>query len=167
MRMRARWMGFGMGIAFIACGGSGGPTHVEISGQPPTAAAAIAAKAVCTRDARCGHVVVTCSGGGGAGSSGSDAGAPTVNCVATIEPIAYDDCYADASGDIADLLTCAAPTPEQTDTFEMCFDMLAARACVTQAEADALARESEAGNSPPPEDIPAACALLAQPRPGC
>ena len=167
MGMRARWMGFGMGIVFVACGGSGGPTHVEISGQTPTAAAAIAAKAVCTRDARCGHVVVTCSGGGAAGSSGSDGGAPTVNCMATIEPIAYDDCYADASGDIAGLLTCAAPTAEQTDTLEMCFDMLAARACVTQADADALARQSEAGNSPPPEDVPAACALLAEPPPGC
>ena len=66
MGMRARWMGFGMGIVFVACGSSGGPTHVEISGQTPTAAAAIAAKAVCTRDARCGHVTVTCNGGGAA-----------------------------------------------------------------------------------------------------
>jgi hypothetical protein len=66
-------MGFEVGIVFVACGSSGGPAHVEISGQTPT----------------------------------------------------------------------------------------------TQAEADALARESEAGNSPPPEEIPAECALLAEPPPGC
>ena len=126
MGMRARWMGFGMGIVFVACGGgSGGPTHVASSGQTPAAAAAVAARAVCTRDARCGHVSVSCIGGGAAGGSGSDAGAPTVSCVGMIKPIAYADCYADASGDIAELLTCAAPTAEQIDMLEMCFDMLA------------------------------------------
>ena len=165
--MRAGWLGFGLGIAVVACGSSGGPAHVEISGKTPTTAAAIAAQAVCTRDARCGHVAVICSGEGTAGSSGSDGGAATVNCVATINQVAYDDCYADASGDIEHLLTCAAPTAEQTDTLERCFDTLAARACTTQAEADALARESEAGNSPPPEEIPVECALLAEPPPGC
>jgi hypothetical protein len=163
-------MGIGMGVAavFVACGGnSSGPTHVEISGRTPTEAATIAAQTVCTRDARCGHVTISCSGGGAAGGSGSDAGAPTFSCVATIEPIAYADCYEDANGDIAHLLTCAAPTPDQTDMLEQCFDALAARPCVTQSEADALARASETGTSPPPEDLPAACALLANPPPGC
>jgi len=165
--MRASWIGIGMGIAFVACGGNSTPTHVEISGKTPAEAAAVAARAVCTHEARCGHVSVSCTGGGTAGSSGSDASPPTSSCIGMINPVAYADCYADANGDIAELLTCAAPTAEQIDTLEICFDTIAARPCITQEEADALARASEAGNSPPPEDLPAACALLMDPPTGC
>ena len=158
-----------MGIAFVACSGSTTPTHVELSGKTPAEAAAVAARAVCTHDARCGHVSVSCMGGGTAGGSGSgsDASPPTQSCMGMINPIAYADCYADANGDIAQLLTCAAPTAEQVDTLEICFDMLATRACIPQEEADALARASEAGNSPPPNELPAACALLMDPPSGC
>ena len=157
-----------MGLVFVACGGgNGAPTHVEISGKTPTEAASIAARAVCTRDARCGHLTIACMGGGAAGGSGSDASAPTSSCVATIVPVAYDSCYADASGDIANLLTCAAPTAEQIDMLEICFDTLAATACITQEQADALARASEAGTSPPPDERPEACALLQSPPTGC
>jgi hypothetical protein len=164
--MRALWIGIGIGIAFVACGsGTKGPAPVEISGKTPAEAAAIAARAVCTREARCGRARIECMGSGAAGGSGSDAGF-TSSCMATIVPIPYDDCYADASADIADLLTCAAPTADQIDMLEICFDMLAARACITQAEADALARASEAGNSPP-DELPAACALLMNPPSGC
>ena len=45
--------------------------------------------------------------------------------------------------------------------------MLAAEKCVTQAEADAQAREAEMGNSPPPRVWPAACALIAMPTTPC
>ena len=166
--MRAAWIGLGLGIAFVACGGGGsGPTHVEISGKAPSEAAAVAARAVCTRDARCGHLSIACMGGGAAGGSGSDASPPTSSCVATIAPVAYDGCYADASADIAHLLTCAAPTAEQIDMLELCFDTLAAAPCTTQEQADALARASEAGTSPPPDERPAACALLQNPPTGC
>jgi hypothetical protein len=155
----------GMAVAFVACdGGNSGPAHVEISGRTPAEAGAIAAQPVCARDARCGKVSVTCSGGGSAGGSGSDAGT-TSSCVATIEPIVYGDCYAEASADITALLTCAALTPAQIDTLEICFDMLAAKSCVTQAEADAVAQASEAGTSPQPDPLPAACALLVNPPP--
>ena len=164
--MRAGWIGFGMGVVFMACGGSDGPAHVEISGKTPTEAAAIAAEAVCAHDARCGHVVITCMGSGTAGGSGSDA-APTMTCMGTIEKPSRDDCYADASGDLAELLTCAAPTAEQLDVLETCFDMMAALPCVTQAEADERARAAEMGVSPPAEEIPAACALIAEPPPAC
>ena len=150
----------------MACGSSNGPAHVEISGKTPTEAAAIAAQAICAHDARCGHVVITCMGGGPAGASGSDA-APTTSCMGTIEKILRDDCYADASEDLAELLTCAAPTAEQTETLEICFDTLAAEPCVTQAEADERARASEMGIEPPPEEVPAACALLREPPPAC
>jgi hypothetical protein len=166
--MRAAWIGLGLGVALVACGGgNGGATHVEISGKTPTEAAAIAARAVCMRDARCGHPSITCMGGGAAGGSGSDASPPTTSCVATIAPVAYDRCYTDASGDIATLLSCAALTAEQIDMLEICFDTLAATACITQEQADAQARASEAGTSPPPNDLPAACALLEHPPTGC
>jgi hypothetical protein len=165
--MRASGIGIGIGIAFLACGGNSGPVHVELSGKTPAEAAALAARAVCLREARCGQPSIACMGGGAAGGSGSDASAPTMSCVATIRPVAYDDCYADASTDIAELLTCAAPTAEQIDVLEICFDMLAARRCITQAEADALARASETGTSPPADELPAACALLMNPPASC
>jgi hypothetical protein len=155
-----------MGIVFVACSG-GGPTHVEISGKSPDEAAAVAARAICGHDARCGRVVVTCSGGGSAGSSGSDGSAPTVTCVGTIEPVPYNDCYADASEDIAEVLTCGSFTTEQIDTLEMCFDMVAAQPCTTQAEADARAHDSEMGISPQPDVLPAACALFMNPPSNC
>jgi hypothetical protein len=82
--MRATWIGLGLGIAFVACGGSNKPAHVEISGKTPSEASAIAAQAVCAHDARCGRVVITCSGGGSAG--GNDAAA-TMTCTGTIQPI--------------------------------------------------------------------------------
>ena len=161
----ARW-GLGLVFALLGCGGSSGPGHVEISGKSPAEAAAIAARSVCTHDARCGRPSITCMGSGSAGGSGSDAAA-TMTCTATINPVPYDDCYADASADIEHLLTCAAPTPEQVDTLETCFDMLAAKKCLTQAEADAQARAAEMGTSPPPQDLPAACSLLTMPPSGC
>src|SRR5262245_43848485 len=164
--MRASWIGFGMAILFVACGGSNGPSHVEISGRTPTEAAAIAAQSICSHDARCGHVVTTCSGGGTAGVSGG-AAAPTMTCTGTIETVSRDDCYADASEDLAQLLTCVAPTAEQTDTLETCFDMLATLPCVTQAEANAQAEAAEMGISPPAREVPAACALIAEPPASC
>jgi hypothetical protein len=164
--MRAPWIGLGMGIVSVACGGSGGPAHIEISGKTPAEAAAIAAQAVCAHDARCGRVSITCTGTGTAGGSSSDA-APTMTCLGTIQGISRDDCYTDANEDIAELLTCAAPTPAQIDTLETCFDMLASVPCVTQAEADERARAAEMGISPPAKEVPAACALLAEPPPGC
>jgi hypothetical protein len=155
-----------MGIALVACSG-GGPTHVEISGKSPDEAAALAARAICGRDARCGRPSVTCSGGGSAGSSGSDGSAPTITCEGKIAPVSYNDCYADASEDIAQVLTCASLTAEQIDTLEMCFDMVAAQPCTTQAEVDARARDSEMGISPQPDVLPAACALFMNPPGNC
>jgi hypothetical protein len=166
--MRAWLTGIGMGIVLVTCGGNNGSTgHVELSGQTPTEAAAIAARSVCNHDARCGRVRITCSGSGSAGGSGIDASPPTSSCVATIDPVVYEECYADANADIAALLTCAAFTAEQINTLEICFDMLAARNCVPQAEADAQARTIEAGGSQPPDGFPAACTLLITPPPGC
>ena len=166
--MRTPWLAFGAGLALVACGKSTTPpAHVEISGRSPAEGAAIAARAVCTHSAACGNVTIICSAGGTAGSSGSGAAAPATTCTATIEPVAFADCYAEANSDIAELLTCAAPTPEQIDTLEMCFDWFATHPCVTQAEADAKARLLESGTQPPPDPMPAACALLTDPPAGC
>ena len=162
--MRATWIGLGMGIVFMACGDTSGPTHVELSGKTPTEGAAIAAQAVCAHDARCGRVSISCEGSGAAGGNG---GTASTTCVGTIRPVSRDDCYADANEDIAQLLTCAAPTADQIDMLETCFDMLASVPCVTQAEADERARAAEMGVSPPGKEVPAACALLAEPPPGC
>ena len=167
MRASGMEIGIGIGIAFLACGGSSGPGHVEISGKTPAEAAALAARSICLREAHCGRPSIVCMGGGAAGGSGSDASAPTMSCVATIRPVVYDDCYADASSDIAELLTCAMPSAEQIDMLEICLDMLAARRCTTQAEADAVAEASAAGNPPPADPLPAACALLASPPASC
>lgn len=164
--MRAVWIGLGMGIVFMACEDSNGPTHVEISGKTPTEGAAIAAQAICAHDARCGHLSISCEGSGMAGGNGGDA-TSTMTCTGTIRPVSRDDCYADASEDIAQLLTCAAPTADQIDILETCFDMLASVPCVTQAQADERARAAEMGVSPPATEFPAACALLAEPPPGC
>jgi hypothetical protein len=158
------WMGIAVGIGMVTCGGGGAP-HVEISGKSPADGAALAASAVCMRDARCGKVSITCEGGGG---GGSDGGTSTTTCTATIEPFAYADCYAQASSDIETLLSCAALTPDQVNTLEVCFDTLAAQACVTQAEADAQARAAAEGTTSPPSDAPpASCALLSTPPAGC
>jgi hypothetical protein len=164
--MRVTWVGLGLAITFVACGGSNKPAHVEISGKTPSEAAAIAAQAVCAHDARCGRVVITCSGGGSAGGNGS-AAAPTTTCTGTIQPTSGNDCYADVSPDIAELLTCAAPSAEQVDTLEICFDTLAAEPCVTQAEADERARVAEMGVSPPKMEVPPACDLIANPPATC
>jgi hypothetical protein len=164
--MRSVWTGIGIGVVLAACGSSS-PTHVELSGKTPTEAAALAAQSFCGREARCGHAVVTCMGGGSAGGSGSDAAPPTMTCVGTIEKPSREDCTEDANEDLTDLLTCIAPTAEQLDILEICFDTLAAQPCVTQAEADAKARAAETGASPPPDDVPAACALLDDPPAAC
>jgi hypothetical protein len=149
------------------CGSDHGAVgHIEISGKTPGEGAAIAARAVCTRDASCGRVSIACMGGGSAGGSGSDAGF-TMMCTATIQPINYSDCYADAAGDIQKLLSCPALTPQQVNELEVCFDMLAALKCMTQAEADAQARASAAGAAPPPTTRPPECELLVRPPAGC
>jgi hypothetical protein len=119
------------------------------------------------RDARCGKVSIVCMGGGSAGGSGSDASGPTSTCTGTIEPVAYNDCYTQASADIQTLLSCALLTADQVNTLEVCFDTLAAQSCVTQAEADAQAHAAEGGSAPPPDPPPASCALLSTPPPGC
>lgn len=149
-----------------SCGGSNGPAgHVEISGKTPTEGADVAARAVCTREQRCGQASITCSGGA-AGGSGSDAGT-TFSCTATIRPVDFDECYEDVGGDIAELLACPALTPADVDMLELCIDALVAPKCETQAEADARARASEAGMAPTRPGMPPACAILAQPPPGC
>ena len=62
----------GPALALLSCGGgSSAPAHVEITGKTPAEAADIAAHAICTHDAQCGHVGIMCMSGGVAGGSGS------------------------------------------------------------------------------------------------
>ena len=171
--MRGYWTIAGVTIAGALCvvvnscgGGNDGPAHVEISGKTPGEGAAVVARAVCVREARCGRASITCSGSGSAGGSGSDAGT-TFTCAAMIRPVVYDDCFKDVGGDLTELLACPALTPADIDTLEICVDALIAPKCETQAEADARARASEAGMGPTRPAMPAACAILTQPPPGC
>jgi len=166
--MRGFGRAVGIVLGMVSCGGdNSGPAHVEISGKSPAEAAAVAGRAFCTHEAACGSVSIVCLGGGSAGATGSDASAPTFVCTATIEPVVYDVCYADISADIERLLMCAAPTPDQTNMLEVCFDTLVARSCATQAEVDAQVRAIEAGVEPTRDPPPAACALITSRPPGC
>jgi hypothetical protein len=86
-------------------------------------------------------------------------------CTATLEPIAYDHCYEQASSDIEKLLACPALTAADVDMLETCFDTLAAAACPTAADAEASAEQF--GTAQPAPDVPAECALLMHPPAGC
>jgi hypothetical protein len=115
-----------------------------------------------------GSVSIICVGGGSAGSDGGDAcDAPSFTCTARLEPVVYDSCFTDVSASVAHLLTCGALTPDQTNTLETCFDMLDARACTTQAEADARARANESGGATEDPGLPPECAMLSMRPPGC
>jgi hypothetical protein len=167
MMVHSPWKTLGLGLLLVSCGGgTAAPAHVEISGKVPAEAGQIAGSAVCMHESQCGAVTIAGAGGGAAGGSGSDAGF-TSTCTGTIAPIPYAKCLNEASADITRLLGCPALTPADVDTLEVCFDTLVAETCVTQAEADAMARAAESGTDPPQPDLPAACALLRQPPAGC
>jgi hypothetical protein len=166
---RSACTSLGLCLAVLSCGGNeSGIGHVEISGKSPAEAGTVAAHALCTHEAQCGSVSTVCMGGGSAGGSGSDASAaPTFSCMGVITPVVYDDCFTKTSSDIANLLTCAMLTPDQTNTLETCFDMLNAEPCTTQAEADAQAKASASGGPPTHQPQPAACAVVMNLPPNC
>ena len=144
----------------VGCGGSDGPTHVELSDKTPAEGSALAATAVCGQIARCGSVAIICSGGG-------DGTTFTTECTATITPETHASCYEDVRPDIEQLLSCPTLTAAEIDMIELCVDATARASCLTQAQADALAAQVQAGASvdlDPPE-----CAFLNDPNlaPGC
>jgi len=163
----------GLSFAALSCGG-GSVGHVEISGKSPAEAGSIVAHALCTHEVQCGDVSVSCTGGGSAGVSGSDGGSgtdasagPTLTCMGVIAPVVYAKCFADTSSQIARLLTCAMLTADQTNTLETCFDMIDAKACTTQAEADAQASAIASAGPPVGHELPAACAVAMNLPPNC
>lgn len=158
--MRASFTAFALAFS-LSCGSGYTPVHVELSGKTAAEGGAAAARAYCSREARCGRPRITCEGGGPA-----DGGA-TMTCTGTIVPVAFDGCFEDARGDIAELLACPALSAEQIDLLELCFDDLVAKACVSQREADARARAAESGTQPPEDEPPPSCALLVDPPPAC
>lgn len=162
--MRAHGVLMTIALTVASCGGGNKPVHVELSGKPPEEAGQVAGRFVCTHDAQCGHPSVTCQSAGPAGDAG---GPTTMSCVGQITPVPFDGCFEDASSDISELLTCGQLSLDQVDTLEQCFDILANRACVTQAEVDAMARAREAGGESPKEELPTECALLVTPPASC
>jgi hypothetical protein len=163
----SQWGLLSLGLAVLSCGDNADTGHVEISGKSPDDAAAIAAHAVCAHEAECGSVNIACSSSGSAGAGGDAGAAPAFICTARIDPVVYADCFKDASASIARLLTCGALTPDQTNTLEICFDMLDARKCTTQAQADARARANESGATDDGVGLPPECAMLSMRPPGC
>ena len=116
-----------------------------------------AAEAICRNEASCGTAEISCTGG---------TDMPT-KCSAVIVPTAYDACLTDVKGGLERVLSCAAITAQQVDMVELCADALAARRCVTQAEAAAAAHMAETGMSLPASPLPSECTFLMQPLPGC
>jgi hypothetical protein len=143
--------------ALGACGDAAGSGHIEISGKSPAQGSSLAANAICKRDVSCGTVNVACMGGTNM----------VTQCSATIVHPEQAACYADVQRSLEKLLSCQALTPEQVNMIELCVDALAARPCIAQAEADALARTEEMTMSLPPSPQPPECDFLGQPLPGC
>jgi hypothetical protein len=143
--------------ALGACGDADGSGHIELSGKSPAEGSSLAASAICKREVSCGTVNVACMGGT----------SMATECSATIVHPEQAACYADVQPSLEKLLSCQALTPEQVNMIEQCFDALAARPCITQAEADALARTEEMTMSLPPSPQLPECNFLEQPLPGC
>ena len=148
-------------VVFVAIGclagcGSDGPTHVELSGKTPAEGSALAATAVCGQVARCGSVAIICTSGGDGTTT------TTTECTATITPETHASCYEDVRPDIEQLLSCPALTPAQIDMIEVCVDATARAACLTQAQADALAAQAEVSGGGVDLDPPE-CAFLNDP----
>lgn len=132
------------------CGGSDGPSHVELSGKSPVAGSMQAAEAICRRKVACGSVQVSC----GAGST------TATQCSATIVHSDYDHCFNDAQPSLEKFLACPALTAQGVDMIESCVDALVAEVCVTQEQADAAARAAQMNMSAPASPAPPECAFL-------
>jgi hypothetical protein len=166
--MKKRWIVAGISLGLLACSdGSGGASHVEISGKTPAEGATIAANAVCMHEARCGSLTIACTSGGAAGGAGSNTGAVATTCTGTIDTVDFGKCMSDGVTALTKLLSCPSITPDQVNQLETCFDMLDAQPCVTQAEADAEAKVAATGGQIGRPNLPAACDLLQHPPAGC
>jgi hypothetical protein len=155
--MRSRPLIIAILTTLGACGGVTGSGHVDLSGKSPAEGSGLAAHAICKRKVACGTVSITCTAGPSLATQ----------CSAVIVHAEESACYADAQPNIERLLSCQALTPEQVNMIEACVDAMATQVCVTQAEADALARTEEMGMPLPPDPQPPECDFLTKPLPGC
>lgn len=142
-------------VLMSSCGGNDDRDHVDISGRSPAQAASIAAKAICQTAVKCGSVRISCAGGG----SNTGETVPTT-CTGSIEPISYDECFADARPDLEKVLGCRAFTSDEEAIIEDCINAMAGASCTTQAEADELARRAEMGLGGTGRQPPPSCAQL-------
>jgi hypothetical protein len=147
----------GVMLAGGSCDSSSGAMGVTLVGRSPSDGAQAAAAAICERDARCGTVSISCTGGTTA----------STKCSAEFVYPVEADCISQRKPAIERLLGCAALTTAQIEMIKQCIDALVARACVTQAQADALVMSAMESMSLPPDPPPAECTFLEEPIPGC
>lgn len=140
----------------VSCGGSSEST-ATLTGKSPSEASQEAATAICNRNAKCGIVDISCTGG-------TDA---ATQCSASIDHPDAKTCVAQEQPSLEKLLSCAALTASEVETIQQCVDALVAQPCVTQAEAESLALTAQEGMALPPNLPPAVCASLEQPIAGC
>ena len=117
----------------------------------------LAAEAICHREVACGEVEISCSGGTSVATQ----------CSATIVYPEVAGCVSDVERSMVRLLSCPTIAPQQVNMIELCVDALAAQACVTQAQADAVAQAAEMNVPLPASPQPPECEFLATPLPGC
>ncbi|MEO5768446.1 MAG: hypothetical protein ABIS92_08850 [Polyangia bacterium] len=141
-------------VLMSSCGGNDEGNRVDISGRSPGVAATLSAEAICQTAAKCGAVRVSCSGSGS-----TTGGADPTTCTGSIDPVSYDECYADAKPDLEKDLGCRAFTPDEEAIIEDCINALASASCATQAEADEDARRAQMGLAGTSRQ-PASCAQL-------
>jgi len=155
--LRGSVMALAIASSAGSCGGSSASPAVTLTGKSPSEAAQDAATAICDRNARCGIVDISCTGG-------TDA---ATQCSASIDHPDTASCVAQEQASLDKLLSCTALTASERDSVQQCVDALVAQPCVSQAEADALAMLAQEGMALPPDLPPTACAPLEQPIPGC
>lgn len=120
---------------------------MSIVGQEPEAQAEEIADAICDREAECGNASISCTVSNN-----------MTDCTGMIEPVAYDECYAEEQPDILEDLQNCNLTEAQEQTIQTCINKRLAEPCITQAQLDAFVAEVEAGNedatlgSPPPPE---------------
>lgn len=140
-----------LGAWLFAAGCGGGSGGVSIVGAEPAEQADEIADAICEREAECGSASISCTVSNN-----------MTDCTGMIEPVSYDECYAEERPDILEDLENCNLTEAQETTIQTCINKLLGRSCITQAQLDAFVAEIEAGNEeatlggpPPPECVEA------------
>jgi hypothetical protein len=142
-------------IGFASCGGNNTGAG-GASSLPANASAEQLATALCQWNARCGKTRITCRGSGMGGGGATDA--MTRDCVGSIVPVAFEDCYSDTYPEVKAELDCASLTADERALLESCVRTWIGRDCPDQAALDQAALIIESGGIRPAFlDPPSVC----------